>query len=128
MLHETYAIVQRAVHVLGHGDTDTVSGLYKIVATLFFDDRITDPQRTIRSAVFIAAPLKVLHLFEIWQDIFIPPAWVAQGTPAVKILLMTADEYHAVDGAGSTEQFAPRPVHLTPLKFLHWRGAEIPVQ
>lgn len=89
--------------------------------------QIGNVERTVCAVIGGRAVLLMFGLFEIWQDRGEGPAGIAELCPVVEIAGRAADVDHGVDGAGTAEDFAARPVEPAILELRLGFGGIIPV-
>ena len=77
---------------------------------------------TIRVIAFRA----VLYFAEVGEQFLISPTWLIAIAPFVVFVWRAPHEQHAVDGAGSAEQFPARPIYGLLVKLRFWFSVEAP--
>src|SRR5262249_49535040 len=77
---------------------------------------ITDGQRPAPSAKLIRAAAIIFRATEVWQDILVAPAIVAQVIPMIKVEAMAANEDHRIRGTCSAERLAAVAVNTTAIE------------
>src|SRR5262249_34892842 len=83
-------------------------------------------ERTTGTVMLVGAALLVLGAAEIREYVVIRPASVAELTPQVEILLLTADVNEPVDRARPAEHLAARPGKAAPPELGLRFGLELP--